>query len=138
MVKTSTTQSTSSIPCELAEQIKQLTTAQQQLTEAVKNQQQINTTQANLNPEANTTYQHTVDSTIRAVPEQFTLGTPNVMDGWRVWTRGNSRCGANQNEPIRPYKDIPCASLDGDAWKKERKKYSQWNVVYRYLAERWI
>jgi len=124
------------IPSELATQIANLAKRTEELHIALQNQQQTNTQQqTNVVDSQYPTYIHT-DETIRSIPKTFTLGTPNVMDGWRFWHRGNKRCGESNNEAVCPFKDIPRESMLGSDWKKLRKTYSDWTVVFRYLENK--
>ena len=70
------------------------------------------------------------------VPLDFRLEAANVMVGWRYWRLGNKYARKENNQPVRPYKDIdPKVDFAGKSkeFKKLRKQYSDWNKVYTYI-----
>jgi hypothetical protein len=108
------------------------------VTAAVKGMQQQQQTPTAGGASDDPTYEHGSDpnSDLRAVPLNFRLEAANVMVGWRFWRLGNKYAGKENNQPVRPYKDIdPKVDFAGKSkeFKKLRKQYSDWNKVYTYI-----
>ena len=47
------------------------------------------------------------DDSLSTIPKTFEISNrTNIMDAWRMWWIGSKRCGEQQNENVRPFKDI--------------------------------
>ena len=79
------------------------------------------------------TYTHPDAPSCRCIPPDFTMGKTNIIDAWRIWHLGNKQCGADSNKPVCAYKDIPPEHLDGDKFKRTRRRMAVWSRVMHHL-----
>ena len=59
------------------------------------------------------------------------------MDAWRMWWIGSKRCGEQQNENVRPFKDININHFEYTAnSKKNKNSWLVWRQVVGYLTSK--
>ena len=78
------------------------------------------------------------DDSLSTIPKTFEISNrTNIMDAWRMWWIGSKRCGEQQNENVRPFKDININHFEYTAnSKKNKNSWLVWRQVVGYLTSK--
>jgi len=78
------------------------------------------------------------DDSLSTIPKTFEISNrTNIMDAWRMWWIGSKRCGEQQNENVRPFKDININHFEYTAKsKKNKNSWLVWRQVVGYLTSK--
>ena len=78
------------------------------------------------------------DDSLSTIPKTFEISNrTNIMDAWRMWWIGSKRCGEQQNENVRPFKDINIDHFEYTAKsKKNKNSWLVWRQVVGYLTSK--
>ena len=74
------------------------------------------------------------DGTCSPIPPDFAFPQCKLLAAWKFWNSGHKYNGDNFRKKVIAFKDLTSSMFK--TLKKERKKYSKWVIVMRFITEK--